>query len=164
MPDAAALRRAEAAAGALPAFVRAYSAPEARCRATVDALGVHAVPATELGDLDVGRWRGRELDDVAADEPEAMAAWLSDPEAAPHGGEALPALVARAAGWLASQAEAGGRVLAVVPPAVVRAAVIGALGLSPAVFWRLDVPPLTATELTGRAGRWNWRCGRALRA
>lgn len=160
VPDAAALVTVRAAADALPGFARAYTAPEARCRATADALTVHAVPARELGDLDVGRWRGRGLDDVAAAEPDALAAWLSDPAAAPHGGETLLALLARTTEWLASQAEAGGRVLAVAPQAVVRAVVVGALDLPPAVFWRLDVPPLSATELTGRAGRWNWRCGR----
>ncbi|GAA0397897.1 histidine phosphatase family protein [Streptomyces luteireticuli] len=159
-PDTAASAAVRAAVGALPGFARAYTAPEARCRATADALGVHAVPAAELGDLDVGRWRGKELDEVAAAEPEALAAWLADPAAAPHGGETLLALLARTTQWLASQATAGGRVLAVVPQAVVRAAVAGALELPPAVFWRLDVPPLSATELTGRAGRWNWRCGR----
>ncbi|WP_157852389.1 hypothetical protein [Kitasatospora sp. NRRL B-11411] len=26
-------------------------------------------------------------------------------------------------------------------------------------FWRLDVAPLTVTSLSGRAGRWNLRCG-----
>jgi len=29
-------------------------------------------------------------------------------------------------------------------------------------FWRVDVPPLTATEFSGRAGRWNVRAGRPL--
>ncbi len=52
--------------------------------------------------------------------------------------------------------------LAVAEPAVVRAAIVHALGLPPALFWRLDVPPLTLTELTGRSGRWNLRCGRPL--
>jgi hypothetical protein len=39
---------------------------------------------------------------------------------------------------------------------------VGALGLPLSVFWRLDVPPLTVTELSGRAGRWNLRLGRPL--
>ncbi|KNB53707.1 histidine phosphatase family protein [Streptomyces caatingaensis] len=159
-PDDAALRSARAVAARLPGRTRAYAAPGACCRATAGALGVHAVPARELADLDTGRWRGREPDEVAAAEPAALAAWLSDPAAAPHGGESVLALAARTTRWLAAQAGAGGRVLAVVPQAVVRAAVVGALELPPAVFWRLDVPPLSATELTGRAGRWNWRCAR----
>ncbi|MDH6188459.1 broad specificity phosphatase PhoE [Streptomyces sp. CZ24] len=47
------------------------------------------------------------------------------------------------------------RLLAVVEPAVVRAAVTHALALPPAAFWRLDTGPLTLTTLTGRPGRWN---------
>ncbi|MBO0517925.1 hypothetical protein J0695_40265, partial [Streptomyces beijiangensis] len=44
----------------------------------------------------------------------------------------------------------------------VRAAVVQALGLPAEGFWRLDVVPLTATELSGRSGRWNLRCGSPL--
>ncbi|MFE6133610.1 histidine phosphatase family protein, partial [Streptomyces sp. NPDC056437] len=42
------------------------------------------------------------------------------------------------------------------------AVTVHALGLPTEVFWRLDVAPLTLTELSGRAGRWNLRCGRPL--
>ncbi|MET7933035.1 histidine phosphatase family protein [Streptomyces sp. NPDC005322] len=57
-----------------------------------------------------------------------------------------------------------GRVLAVAEPAVVRAALVHALALPAQTFWRLDAAPLTATELSGRSGRWNPRCGRPLAA
>lgn len=62
--------------------------------------------------------------------------------------------------WLDTLPAAGGRILAVASPAVVRASVTHALALPPASFWRLDVAPLSLTELSGRAGRWNLRCGR----
>ncbi|WP_371483120.1 histidine phosphatase family protein [Kitasatospora sp. NBC_00315] len=52
-----------------------------------------------------------------------------------------------------------GPLLAVVEPDVVRAAVLHALGVPGPAFWRLDVRPLSVTELSGRAGRWNVRCG-----
>jgi broad specificity phosphatase PhoE len=55
-----------------------------------------------------------------------------------------------------------GRVLAVTEPAVTRAAIVRALALPAEAFWRLDVAPLTLTELSGRSGRWNLRCGRPL--
>nr|EIF93375.1 phosphoglycerate mutase [Streptomyces tsukubensis NRRL18488] len=42
---------------------------------------------------------------------------------------------------------------------MVRAAVVHALALPPEAFWRLDVPALTVTELSGREGRWNLRLG-----
>lgn len=63
--------------------------------------------------------------------------------------------------WLDSLNGAG-RVLAVAEPSLVRAAVVHALELPPQAFWRLDVTPLTLTELSGRSGRWNLRAGRPL--
>ncbi|MFD0277714.1 histidine phosphatase family protein [Kitasatospora sp. NPDC127111] len=161
-PDDAALSAARAAAGALPVATRSFTAPSPRCRRTAEALGLAPGSAAAPADLDVGDWRGRRLDDVAATDPAAVAAWLADPAAAPHGGESVTALCARVGGWLDDLAGQPGRVVAVVEPAVVRAAVVGALGLPPAVFWRLDVRPLSVTELSGRAGRWNLRCGQDL--
>lgn len=169
-PDPAGVRRAEAAAAALPHHDTAFTGPSARCRGTAQALGLDAAVAAELGDLDVGRWRGRLLDEVGQEGPEEVAAWLSDPAAAPHGGESLLELVERIGAWLEAHRESPspaaspasareGRLLAVVEPAVVRAALVHALGLPAPAFWRLDVAPLTATELSGRAGRWNLRCG-----
>ncbi|MEU6593960.1 histidine phosphatase family protein [Streptomyces sp. NPDC046881] len=152
--------RARSAAGSLPAAARVLVSPGARCRETAAALGLDGVPAAELAGLDVGRWRGRTLDEVGADEPEAVGRWLTDPACAPHGGESVRDLCGRIARWLADAQAVGGRTLAVVEPEVVRAAVVAALDLPAALFWRLDVPPLTVTELSGRAGRWNLRLGR----
>ncbi|MYX76775.1 histidine phosphatase family protein, partial [Streptomyces sp. SID3915] len=81
---------------------------------------------------------------------------------APHGGEAVRDVCARVGTWLDSVARLDGRTLAVVEPEVVRAAVLHALDLPVAAFWRIDVPPLTATELSGRAARWNLRLGSPL--
>ncbi|MER8156728.1 histidine phosphatase family protein [Streptomyces sp. NPDC094472] len=172
-PDPAGVHRAEAAAAALPHHDTAFTAPSARCRGTAQALGLDAAVAPELGDLDVGRWRGRSLDEVGQEAPEEVAAWLSDPAAAPHGGESLLELAERIGAWLEAHRESPSpavppapareeRLLAVVEPAVVRAALVHALGLPAPAFWRLDVAPLTATELSGRAGRWNLRCGHPL--
>ncbi|MFB7620992.1 histidine phosphatase family protein [Kitasatospora sp. NPDC056181] len=158
-PDEAGLAAARAAAGSLPATPRGFTAPSSRCRLTAAALGVDAEPAAALADLDVGRWRGHSLDEIAAAQPAAVSAWLADPTAAPHGGESVSALCARVGGWLEALADQPGRVLAVAEPAVVRAAVVHALDLPAAAFWRLDVRPLSATDLSGRAGRWNLRCG-----
>jgi broad specificity phosphatase PhoE len=156
--------RARAAAGSLPSAVRVLTSPVARCRETAVALGLDGVPARDLAGLDVGRWRGRTLDEVGAAEPDAVGRWLTDPECAPHGGESVRDLCGRVARWLADAQALEGRTLAVVEPEVVRAAVVGALGLPLSVFWRLDVPPLTVTGLSGRAGRWNLRLGRPLAA
>ncbi|MDF9816923.1 histidine phosphatase family protein [Streptomyces sp. SPB162] len=154
--------RARAAAPELPGAGAYSTASSARCRRTAELLGLTTEVQQPLRDWDLGRWRGLRLDEVSAAEPEGVARWLSDPAAAPHGGEALAELCGRVGGWLDDRAPDGGRVLAVVEPAVVRAALVHALGLPPQAFWRLDVLPLTVTELTGRAGRWNLRCGRPL--
>ncbi|MCX4679710.1 histidine phosphatase family protein [Streptomyces sp. NBC_01433] len=182
--DRAGEQRARAAAGAIPAAGRYASGPSERCLRTTEALGLAVRPEPDLADWDLGRWRGLRLDEVAAREPEAVAEWLGDPVAAPHGGESLRDLTARVGGWLAAQAQAQAQagaqaeaqaeaeaeaegndsVLAVAGPSVVRAAVVHGLALPMAAFWRLDVAPLSLTELSGRSGRWNVRLGQPLTA
>ncbi|MET8771838.1 histidine phosphatase family protein [Streptomyces sp. NPDC004658] len=156
--------RARSAAGSLPAAARVLASPSVRCLETAAALGLDGVPVPELAGLDVGRWRGRTLDEVGAAEPDAVDRWLTDPGYTPHGGESVRELCERVARRLADARGLEGRTVAVVEPEVVRAAAVAALGMPVAVFWRLDVPPLTVTELSGRAGRWNLRLGRPLAA
>ncbi|TPQ22551.1 histidine phosphatase family protein [Streptomyces sporangiiformans] len=160
--DAAGLRQAKAAAGSLPAPDRALFSPGVRCRDTAAALGLDAAAEPEVAGLDVGRWRGATLAEVSADEPEAVARWLTDPSCAPHGGESLHGLCDRVEKWLESAGQFSGRIVAVVEPEIVRAVVVRTLGAPESAFWRIDVPPLTGTELSGRAGRWNIRVGQAL--
>lgn len=167
--DAAGARRAGAVAAAVPAADRYLRGPSARCAGTADALGLRAGPEPAVRGWDMGRWSGRRLAAVSTAEPEAVSAWLTDPSAAPHGGESLLDLCARAGRWLetvgtAASAEGGegGRVLGVVNAAVVRAVIVGALALPVEAFWRLDIAPLTLTGLSGRSGRWNLRCGQPL--
>ncbi|ADI06320.1 hypothetical protein SBI_03199 [Streptomyces bingchenggensis BCW-1] len=155
--------RARAAAGALPSAARAVISPSLRCRETATALGLgEAEPCAELAGLDAGRWRGLTLDEVGAAEPEAVARWLADPAAAPHGGESVRDLCLRIGRWLDTASQTDGHTLAVVEPEVVRAAVVHVLGAPATAFWRADVPPLTATGISGRAGRWNLGLGRPL--
>lgn len=160
--DAAGLRLARAAAGTLTAVDRARVSPSPRCRETADALGLDAALVPELTGLDMGRWRGATLAEVSTREPGAVAQWLADPASAPHGGESVQDFCERIAAWLDAAAPPAGRTVAVVDPEVVRAAAVRALGAPSSAFWRVDVPPLTATELTGRSGRWNLRLGRPL--
>ncbi|QEU96859.1 histidine phosphatase family protein [Streptomyces kanamyceticus] len=156
---------ARAAAGSLPADAPVVTSASARCQETARALGLapSGSPA-ELAGMEMGHWRGRSLDEVTASEPAAVARWLTEPEFAPTGGESVVGFCARVARWLDAAAAGGGRVVAVVEPEVVRAAVVHATGAPPAAFWRLDVEPLTVTELSGRAGRWNVRLGRPVKS
>ncbi|WP_351222400.1 histidine phosphatase family protein [Streptomyces sp. NPDC002133] len=150
-------REARTAAGALPTASHHYRAPSLRCEQTTEAMGFTAVVETALRDCDFGRWDGRSLDDAAATDPAGITVWMTDPDAAPHGGESVAALCGRVGDWLDALPEHAGRVLAVTEPAVVRAAVVHALGAPAGAFWRVDVPPLSLVTLTGRSGRWNLR-------
>lgn len=166
--DVGELRRATTAAAAV-AGLRvgdlAFRDRTARTRQTAQALGLAAVPDAALADLDVGVWAGRRIDEVA--EPD-LAAWVADPAAAPHGGESVLDLLARVRAWIGAPAPVPApglgkvreqgvtHVVAVTHPAVVRAALVIALRCPPEVFWRIDVPPLTATRLHWRGG-WTLR-------
>jgi len=129
-------------------------APSQAALQTARALG-HDDPVVEvsLADPDYGRWAGLGLGDVAGTEPDGLQAWLTDPAAAPHGGESLAAVRQRVGGWLDRQAEQ--RAVAVAHPVIVRAALAHALDLPDQAVWRLDVAPLSLTRLTHRANRWH---------
>jgi broad specificity phosphatase PhoE len=130
------------------------SGPARAALQTASAGGRQPTVVAALADCGYGRWSGRTLGDVAAAEPEAVHAWLRDPDAAPHGGESITALTARVAAWLGSRAAHGARAVAFTHPAVVRAALVHALGLPPTAFFQLDVAPLSVTRLRWRSGRW----------
>ena len=107
-----------------------------------------------LRDCDYGRWTGRALDEVQAEEPEAVAEWLRDPGAAPHGGESVVALIERVAAWLDAQKATPAKIVAVTHASVIRAAIVHAIEAGPRSFWRIDVAPLSLTRLSANNGRW----------
>ncbi|MDC0768531.1 histidine phosphatase family protein [Streptomyces sp. HD] len=159
------MAQARAAAGVLPPAALVVLSPSVRCRETAEALELGAgEPSVELAGLDVGRWRGLALDEVSGAEPAAVGQWLADPASAPHGGESVRDLCLRIGRWLDGAARTEGRTVAVVEPDVVRAVVVQVLDAPAAAFWRVDVPPLTATAISGRSGRWNLGLGQPLHA
>jgi broad specificity phosphatase PhoE len=150
--------RADAAAlaHALPADPgEVMCSPAQRCRQTAAAAGL-ADPLIDarLAEGDFGTWAGRTLEDVHTEDIDAATAWMTDPDAAPHGGESLSAFSARVAGWLDEQAEHDGRAVAITHGGVVKAAVVHALGAPVMSFWRVDVAPLSVTTLHAHQGRW----------
>jgi broad specificity phosphatase PhoE len=141
--------------GQLRPYANVLSAPARAARETAEALGFNAEVDTALWDCDYGRWRGLASKDVAEREPDAFAAWLGDPTAAPHGGESIAALIERVGAWLTQSPAREGATLAVTHASVVRAAIVSALGAGSSAFARIDVAPLSLARLSGHAGRWN---------
>ncbi len=153
--EASAVGALEALRSLLRHYDRALAARARAARETAAALALEAEVDSGLTDCDCGRWRGLALTDVAEREPQAFAVWLADPSAAPHGGESVAALIARAGAWLDEAASRDGATLAVTHAAFIRACVVAVLGAPPAAFWRIDVAPLALARLSGREGRWN---------
>jgi broad specificity phosphatase PhoE len=141
--------------GVFQGAARYWTSPALRARQTAEALGFDADVEPALADQDHGRWAGCALEDIAAREPSALALWLSDPHARPNGGESVADVIGRVGAWLRTQAAGKGQVVAVTHAAVIRAAVVHAIGADPSAFWRLDIAPLTVARLSGREGRWN---------
>jgi broad specificity phosphatase PhoE len=105
----------------------------------------------ELKDLDCYAWHGKSLEKVQSADPEVVCRWLTDVDAAPHGGESIARLLERIEHWVAVQCSSG-HTLAVTHRAVIRAAVVFALQPPAQSFWRIDVSPLSITDF-----RWNGR-------
>jgi broad specificity phosphatase PhoE len=139
-----------------PAATQVWSAPERRAQQTSRGLGLPVTLSDRLRDCDYGRWRGRKMDNVQTEEQEGILTWLSDPSAAPHGGESLESLVARAGKWMEDQRTAS-HTIAVTHPAIIRAAVVYALQIPALTFWRIDIAPLTVTDLRFNNGVWTLR-------
>ncbi len=152
--DERGLASAAALAGALPRRCDVMSSPALRCRQTVEAAGLTAAAEPRLAECDFGSWAGATLADVHASDPQGAGTWMTDPDAAPHGGEPLRAFVARVAGWLDDQAAGAGAAAAVTHGGVVKAALVHALGAPLEAFWRIDAAPLSVTELRAHDGRW----------
>ena len=148
-------REGTALTGSVPRADRICSSPELRARQTAQVLGLNAAVEPALRDCDYGRWSGQSFDDVSAREPDAVATWLRDPAAAPHGGESLLAFMQRVATWLGGELIQHRQSIVITHAAVIRAATVHAIEATPQSFWRIDAAPLSCTRLSGNNGRWN---------
>jgi len=129
---------------------------EQRAQQTANALGLEASVATELGDVDYRAWRGKEVHEIHASDPDGLAVWLTDVEAAPHGGESFAQLITRVGSWMADQTAAG-HTIAVTHPSVIRAAILCTLQAPPQSFWRIEIAPLSVTDLRFNGRLWTAR-------
>lgn len=137
----------------------AWTSPALRAQQSASLLGLEAEIDPALRDCDYGRWSGRTLASLQAEDPQGIAAWLCDPEAAPHGGESLVDLVGRVGAWLAERGGERGRFVAVTHAAVMRAALLDVLGAPAQAFWRIDIEPFARVELGSDGRRWTLRMG-----
>jgi broad specificity phosphatase PhoE len=155
--DAEAQAIAENLAATLMRAKRVYAGPERRARETAAALGLEAEPQLLLGDINLGRWKGKSFDEMLDEGRDAIAAWTSDPASRTHGGESVDELIARVKPWLDRQREEGGRVIGITHPAVIRASVAIVLGAPSNSLWRIDIAPLTRVDLRSDGRRWTLR-------
>jgi broad specificity phosphatase PhoE len=139
-----------------PRAQQIWAGPEHRTRQTARGLGLSVEISAELRDCDYGSWRGLDLSEIQAQDPEGLAAWLTDPAAAPHAGESILKLIDRIGDWLEQQRDKG-HTIAVTHPAVIRAAIIHVLEAPPRSFWRVDIAPLSLTDLRFNGRAWTVR-------
>lgn len=152
--EPAAVLRARELGASLPSRCAAVSGPERACVETGSELGLSSFVIEELAACDVGVWKGRSLAEVAAEDPEGLAGWMSDPHACPHGAESLTVFRARIVTALDARAGGEGFLAVVVDGGAVKAAIVHALGAPASAFWRVDVAPLSVTEIHVQGGRW----------
>jgi broad specificity phosphatase PhoE len=147
----------EVAAPALRTPGRWWSAPEPACAATASALADDPTAVAVLDDLrgpDLGVWAGRPLDEVIATDPAGLATWLTEPGAAPHGGESLAALLTRVGDVLDGLTWPDAGATLSVTPLAARAVAVHALAGPPASVLHLDVAPGAALRLARTGGTW----------
>jgi broad specificity phosphatase PhoE len=149
--------RRDAVRAGLPTRARLVRGPDRPCEDTAAVLDVSAPPVSALRPWSLGAWAGHAITDVARRESAELAAWRTDPDFAPEGGESLRSLLTRAGTWLAEAADGDSSTLAIAQPEVVRAVVVAAIDAGPAVFWRIDVRPLSMTVLTHSVDGWRLR-------
>ncbi|WP_232298897.1 histidine phosphatase family protein [Granulicella tundricola] len=131
--------------------------PEVRVRMTAEGLGLTGVVDGGLRDFDYGDWRGLGLGEVEGRDPEGLMGWLTDVEARPHGGESVAGVIERTARWMEGRTAAG-HTVAMTCPGVIKSAVVLAMGAPAAAFWRVDVAPLSLTDLRWNGRVWTVRC------
>jgi broad specificity phosphatase PhoE len=137
--------------------------PELRTQQTAKAFGLQPSITPELRDVDYGTWKGKEIEEIHAIDPEGLANWLTDGNAAPHNGESFTSLIERVQHWMDGRAGTG-HTVAITHPAVIRAAILYAMHAPPESFWRIEIGPLSITDLRFNGRLWTVRSmGRTLR-
>ncbi|WP_248732840.1 histidine phosphatase family protein [Pseudomonas sp. MWU13-2517] len=135
---------AQSLSGRYPKKICLLCGPEARTRQTAGFFGADPQIEHALRDGDVGCWRGQDIGQL---DSELLLEWTTDSHSAPHGGESVEQICTRVGRWMKSLEPQPGHVVAVTHPFVIRAALLYVMQLPLSMFYRIDVEPLSATEL-----------------
>ncbi|TCR82256.1 broad specificity phosphatase PhoE [Rhizobium sp. BK376] len=136
---------------------RVWISPMLRARQTAELLALQGEIEPALGECDYGRWAGKGLADIHASEPDGLSVWMTNADAAPHDGESLSHLRDRVGAWMERHLGDGGHTVVVTHASVIRAAIIHVLRAPPEAFWKIDVEPLSLTEVSSDGRRWTLR-------
>jgi ribonuclease H / adenosylcobalamin/alpha-ribazole phosphatase len=153
--QAAAAAARLAACGGLDLIV---TSPLARARQTAGAVaaatGLPLVVQDGWAEVDFGEWEGLSHAEAERDWPEQMAAWLSDPGAAPPGGESLAAASGRVLAALESllAGHQGATVLIVSHVTPMKILLTHALLAPPAALRRMYLGVACLCEISWYAG------------
>jgi broad specificity phosphatase PhoE len=115
---------------------------------------LNATVDDRLRDCEYGRWTGLKFKQVLLREPRKLVSWIRNPSDAPHGGESIPQVLERVSAWLAERERDSGHTVAVTHSAVIRAAIVYVIQAEMPSFWRIDVLPLSQTDLRTNGRRW----------
>jgi broad specificity phosphatase PhoE len=142
--------------GSTPASA-SWCSPALACRQTADRLSLQPQVEPLLSDCDYGRWKGRRLLDVFATEADAVSQWMTDPHAAPHGGETQLSVASRTRRWLAEHLSTSGHIAAITHTAIIRHALLVVLDAPLQSFWHIDIAPWSRLQLSTNGRRWALR-------
>jgi broad specificity phosphatase PhoE len=146
--------KAERLAGSLRRADQYWTSPALRARETAAAMGLTATVEERLRDCDFGRWTGLKFSQVLVREPRKLASWISNPSTAPHGGESIPQVMERVVAWIREPGRDKIHTVAVTHASVIRAAIVHIIEAQLQSFWRIDVVPLSLTDLRTNGRRW----------
>lgn len=128
---------------------RVIASPARAARETAGwfARSFEIMPA--FGDIDYGRWRGLSIRETGEGEPENIAAWLSDPNARPHGGESVAMLAGRIQEGIArlDRLNPRERCIVVTHAIVVKVIVALSRGEPLSSIYSMNFAPLSSTVL-----------------
>jgi broad specificity phosphatase PhoE len=146
--------KARRLAGSIRRADQCWTSPALRARETAAALGLNATVDERLRDCDFGRWTGLKFTQVLVREPRKLVSWISNPSSAPHGGEPIPQVMERVAAWIREPGRDKVHTVAITHASVIRAAIVHVIEAQLQSFWRIDVVPLSLTDLRTNGRRW----------